>query len=92
MDVRNTAFEDRAVPEEFVDRLGISRLTWRSDDVGAFGGLDFGPVRDLYDSADDILDSCPGAALLFRLVAIAVCMLVGIQIILLACSHLNLPL
>ena len=60
MDVRNTAFEDRAVPEEFVDRLGISRLTWRSDDVGAFGGLDFGPVRDLYDSADDILDSCPG--------------------------------
>ena len=60
MDVRNTTFEDRAVPQEFVDRLGISRLTWRTDDVGGFGGSNFGPVRDLYDSADVILNHCPG--------------------------------
>lgn len=60
MDVRNTSFEDRAVPEKFVDRLGITRLTWRADDVGGFGGESFGPVRDLYDSADIILSHCSG--------------------------------
>lgn len=60
MDVRNTSFEDRAVPEKFVDRLGITRLTWRADDVGGFGGDSFGPVRDLYDSADIILSHCSG--------------------------------
>ena len=60
MDVRNTSFEDRAVPEQFVDRLGITRLTWRADDVGGFGGESFGPVRDLWDSADSILSHCSG--------------------------------
>jgi FkbM family methyltransferase len=60
MDVRSTSFEDRAVPEKFVDRLGITRLTWRADDVGGFGGESYGPVRDLYDSADSILSHCSG--------------------------------
>lgn len=60
MDVRATKLATRDVPDKFVEKLKIDSLMWRDDDVGAFGGVDFGPVRDLYDSADDILSSCAG--------------------------------
>ena len=59
MDVRNLEFDSRAVPVQFVERLGISDLLWRTDDVGGFGGESYGPVRDLWDSADSILSNCP---------------------------------
>lgn len=47
MNVNGIQLEVRHIPHDCLDKLLINSVIWRKDDIGAFGSVGDGPLRDL---------------------------------------------